>query len=290
MISYQGKYMSKELQRFYEAEIVKMNSHPELKAFERKMWDGKINNSISKNYKISLCTTCMGRLSDLSVCLLKNIEDNADYDNLEFVILDYNSKDGLGNWVKENLMGHIESGRVVYARTEEPEFYSMTRSRNLAFKVASGDIVNNLDADNFTNRGFASYLNMLANQQTDRAIFAKGKKMLRGRLGFWKKEFMEDLCGYEEDINDYGHDDWDLMLRAWKIGFRLMFFGGTYYANTGSKKHQTGNMKVDNWKFTESRNKYMSMKSIIEGATKANVGREWGKGNLIKNFNEEVIL
>lgn len=282
--------MSKELQKFYKDEIEKMYSHEELNNFERHMWDGKMTNPISKKYKISLCTTCMGRKHDLSIALMKNIEDNSDYDNLEFVILDYNSKDGLEDWAKENLMKHIESGRVTYARTTEPEFYSMTRSRNLAFKVASGDIVNNLDADNFTNKGFASYLNMLANQQTEKAIFAKGKKMLRGRLGFWKNEFMNDLGGYEESINDYGHDDWDLMLRAWKMGYRLMFFGGEYYANTGSKKHQTSNMANKNWKFTESRNKYMSMKNIIEGATKANVGREWGKGHLVKNFKEEIYL
>lgn len=265
---------------------------------QRDIWDGEITKPIEKEYKISLCTTCMGRLKDLSTTLPVNIELNKTYNNLEFVILDYNSNDGLGEWVKKNMMEHIESGKVVYYRTEDPEHYSMTKSRNLAFKLASGDIVNNVDADNFLLKDrhqpkqpecFARRLNILANQQPEKAIFAKGKKMLRGRLGFWKEEFMEVLQGYNEGINDYGHDDHDLMNRAWLAGFKLMWFGGKYYEGNGSKKHQTENMKQPNWRFTEARNKVISLQNLIDGKIKGN-SRPWGKGTLIKNFEEEIKL
>lgn len=263
----------------------------------KAIWDGKITKPVEKQYKISLCTTCMGRAKDLVTTLPVNIELNKSYKNLEFLILDYNSQDGLGDWVKENMMEHIESGLVSYYRTEEPDHYSMTKSRNLAFKLANGDIVNNVDADNFLLKNreiskeicFAEMLNTLANQQPKKAIFAKGKRMLRGRLGFWKKEFTQILKGYNENINDYGHDDHDLMNRAWLAGFKLMWFGGNYYESNGSKKHQTENMKQPNWKFTEARNKVISLENLLKEKVSGNDG-PWGKGILIKNFKEEITL
>ena len=101
------------------------------------IWDGKFTKNIKKIYKISFCTTVMNRLYNLKETLLKNIEDNKEYPDLEFVILDYNSQDGLEKWMKDNMMEHIESGRVSYYRTEEPKYFNMAHSRNIAFKVDS---------------------------------------------------------------------------------------------------------------------------------------------------------
>ena len=82
----------------------------------------------------------------------------------------------------------IEEGILNYYKTTEPEFYSMAISRNIAFKVAQGDIVNNVDADNLVGKGFASFINMLANETPEKAVFTKGKRMMHGRIGFYKKE------------------------------------------------------------------------------------------------------
>lgn len=256
-----------------------------------QVWDGQLKHKTPpRQYSVSVCTTCMNRLVDLRQTLPKNIDDNSDYPAVEFVLLDYNSKDGLGEWVQKELGNHIESGKLKYFRTEDPEFYSMTHSRNLAFKLASGAIVNNVDADNFTNPGFATKINELANQKPNYAIFAKGKRMLRGRLGFWKHEFIDLLGGYDEEIKDYGHDDWDLINRAYMMGFMLMWWGGQHYGNCGSKKHQTGNMKNPKWKETELRNKIISYEKIIDGKLKANIGKEWGKANIIKNFKDRFVI
>jgi len=271
--------------------------------FEKKFWDGEFkyfdrkSNPLTeerkeyKQNKISICTTCMDRLPDLQITLPKNIQDNSRKVNVEFVVLDYNStKHDIGAWIKADMMEHIESGKLVYCRTEDPQHYSMTKSRNLAFKCASGDIVNNVDADSLTNKGFAWYINRLANEMPKKALFAKGKRMLRGRVGLWKKEFIDLLGGYDEEIEDYGHDDWDLMDRAWALDFSLMWFGGAYFGRTDSKKHQTENMYNQSWKETEIRNKVISARKIIKGELKANVGREWGKAHIVKNFTEEFDL
>ena len=99
------------------------------------------------DYKISFCTVCMNRLYHLKQTLPRSIKDNMDYPNVEFVLLDYNSEDGLENWVNTEMSDYIDSGVLVYYKTEEPEHFHRSHSRNVMFKLASGDILINLDAD-----------------------------------------------------------------------------------------------------------------------------------------------
>lgn len=273
---------------YYREKIKEIHQKDELK-FKKNIWNEKVTKPVVRNYKISLCTTCMDRLFDLKKTLPKNIEDNKEYSNLEFVILDYNSKDGLAEWVKENLMEYIQSGRLVYYRTETPKFYSMTKSRNLAFKAASGDIVNNVDADNYVHTGFASYINIIANQFTEKVIFSKGLRMVRGRLGFWKSEFIDILKGYDEGIEDYGRDDHDLLNRALMAGFTLAQYGGKYFSKTDSKSHQTNNMRTKDWKLSELRNELHMLEGIVKKKIEGNKA-EWGQDKLVRNFEEEIII
>jgi hypothetical protein len=251
----------------------------------------QLNVEPERQFSISLCTTCMGRLGDLVQTFGKNVEQGATYASAEFLLLDYNSQDGLGAWVQANLMAEIESGRVTYARTTEPRFYSMSHSRNLAFRLARGQIVCNVDADNWTNEGFLEKLNELAHEQPTRAIFIKGKQLLRGRLAFYKQEWEEMLGGYDEELEGYGHDDRDLVTRAQLMGFQTKFFGGTYVTRikTGGFD-KVANMRVKDWRQTERLNKVASEEKIRSGLLKANVGRRWGAGRVRINFRDEVEL
>ncbi|MHA2217464.1 MAG: glycosyltransferase [Candidatus Hodarchaeales archaeon] len=257
------------------------------------LWSGKFTKPVGKKkYNISLCTTCMNRLDDLSVTLQKNIEDNIDYPRIEFVVLDYNStKDDVGQWIKDHVMEYIKAGKLNYYRTEEPTSFSMSNSRNMAFRAARGFIVNNVDADSFVNPGFADYLNQLAYQQPNKAIFAKSRRMMRGRIGFYKHEFIDLLGGYDEsNLTGYGHDDHDIVHRAYGLGFKLMYYGSKFYDGAPSKKHQIDNFIEKNWRYTEKRNKLISYFNLTYKIFKANRGIHWGKAKLIKNFEEEIIV
>ncbi len=260
------------------------------------IWDCQFSSNIKKIYKISFCTTCMDRLYNLKETLPKNIEDNEEYPNLEFVVLDYNSKDGLEKWIKKYMMNHIESGRLVYYRTSEPKYFSMSHSRNIAFKVATGEIVNNLDADNYTKNPpdadlkeiWPFYLNRMANERSRKIIFSKGKRSMHGRIGFYKDEFIEELGGYDEGLLGYGHDDHDLVKRAWKLNYSMYWWGGRYcYRLKTSRKEKSSHMER-HWKITEKENIKKSAKNIELGKFKANEGQHWGKAHLIKNFSEEI--
>jgi len=253
-----------------------------------------------KYYKISYCQTCMNRLHDLKITLPLNLESNKDYPNLEFVILDYNSTDGLGDWIKENMMEQIESGRLNYYRTEEPKYYSMTHSRNVAFKVAEGEIVNSLDVDNYTfdidkkykaDECWAYRINKIADEYPKKNIFVKSRQRRHGRIGFYKNEFIDILGGYDEDLEGYGWDDHDLVDRAMALGFSHISWVGYYYFSriwTGGKD-KGANMKRP-YKITEKENEIISKDKIAKGLLKANKKRHWGKATLIKNFQEEIKI
>jgi hypothetical protein len=262
------------------------------KYVNQNIWKKEDLPEPKKFNKISIVTTCMGRLKDLMITLPRNIKDNEDYPNLEFVIVDYNCYENTGNWIKHTFSDLIKDGRLIYCRTEEPTKYNMSHSRNIGFKIATGDIINSVDADSFTKKGFATYVNKLANIQPEKSIFGKGKRMLRGRLGFYKNEFIKELGGYDELLGSigYGSEDHDILARAWGLGYRLMWYGGVYYGRTDSKKHQTTNYNNKDWKHTETVNKIISIFNISQGRFKANKKRQWGKAKLVVNFEKEVEI
>ena len=244
--------------------------------------------------KISIITTCMNRTYDLKKTYIRNILDNIDYPNVEFVLLNYNSSDDLDEWVKKYLSGWIEDGVVNYYKTTEPKYYQMGHSRNIAYKVAQGEIVNNVDADNYTGRGFVDAINLLAELSPKKAIFAKGKKMMHGRVGLYKKEFLE-LGGYDEDFIGYGYDDHDLVIRAMMFGYKFMWWTGVPNGDFARRIRTprskiTKNMLHKNWKETEDINKKLNLEKIERKEFIANKGKHWGKATLIKNFKETIKI
>lgn len=114
---------------------------------------------MDKHNKVSFCITCKGRKDQLSHTLPLNLKNNADYPNTEFVVLDYDSQDGLAEWIKQNFQAEIDSGTLRYARLANAPHFKMAHAKNMAHRIATGDILCNLDADNISAPGFASWLN-----------------------------------------------------------------------------------------------------------------------------------
>lgn len=182
-----------------------------------------------KNYKISFCVVCMNRLHQLKQTLLKNIKDSEDYSELEFIVLDYNSEDGMEDWAKENLADFISNGRVVYYKTTDPTSWSPSHSKNLAFNLATGDIICSIWADYYTGAGFAKYVN--DSFKTDDNIvltpidFHKIKKGYNpsgdvlGKVCVKKSDFLR-IKGFDERMNRHGFEDYDFINRLEMIGVK----------------------------------------------------------------------
>ena len=169
----------------------------------------------------------------------------------------------------------------------------MSHSRNVAFKLAKGDIVLNVDADNFTRFGFAYYVNRLANVIPDKGVFIKSNQVMHGRIGFYKKDFIELLGGYDEGLVGYGFDDRDLFFRAIAQEFTIGSYG-KFYRKTKIDLPKNTNYDPDtkayDTKYTEWVNKIVSLGNLMLYKFKANEGRHWGKATVIKNFKEEISI
>jgi glycosyltransferase involved in cell wall biosynthesis len=203
--------------------------------------------------------------------LEKNIIDNADYCNVEFVILNYGSTDDLDDFIMKDMKQYVDGGILKYFKVDA-ENYDMSHSRNIAFKLATGDIVNNIDADNFLGKckdgvtGFASLINKMAEVSGEKALFFRSKRLAHGRLGMWKKDFLE-IGGYPEQLADgskfegYGWDDKCLTYRCGALGYKMMWFCGEMDVNriktSGGDKGK--HMKNKNWKETENLNYELTM-------------------------------
>jgi len=170
-----------------------------------------------KFHKISFCIVCMNRLDHLKATLLENIRNNVDYPAAEFILLDYNSVDGLEDYIQHHLMTEIEEGNLIYYKTDQPKFFLRSHSRNLAFKLASGELICNLDADNFTGKGFAAFINRNFNEQDGIFLTAPLKENITGRIVVRKEDFMA-IGGYDENMRDYGFEDYDLTSRLERAG------------------------------------------------------------------------
>ena len=181
--------------------------------------------------KISFCITCMNRLHHLQETLKKNIEDNYLPDDVEFVLLDYNSKDGLEQWVQQNMQFYIDIGILSYYKTTEPQYYLRSHSRNMVFRLASGNILCNLDADNFLGKGFA--VEMIKEFEQKRNIFYTSdlsSSDAYGRVCVLKNDFLS-IRGYDEKLVGYGHEDRNLFLRLEKHQLKHLYYYNQEFNN-----------------------------------------------------------
>jgi glycosyltransferase involved in cell wall biosynthesis len=180
-----------------------------------------------KQHTISLVTVCMNRLHHLQQTLPRNIIDNQEYEHLEFVVLDYNSTDGLAEWMKSSMRKYIDNGRLRYYHTLEPASYHPAHSRNMAFLLSTGELICNVDADNYTGKGFAAYINnrFCENEKSILVTFGGSKRIAAsdtyGRVCVTRHDFMT-VKGYDESIDKYCGEDIDLAKRVMQLGRRTV--------------------------------------------------------------------
>ena len=224
---------------------------------------------------ISFCTTCMDRIQYLKYTLPTNIEvSDFLYPNVEFILVDYDSKDGLEGWVKKTLKKHLYSGVLRYYKVTGYKYFNRSHAKNIAHKQAKGNIVCNLDADNFISVEFIETVLRLF--ERDRNIILHGTGGAHGKVCLMKNNFLK-LGGYNEDLVDWGVEDIDLLQRAglylklkkyklWQ--FDLMI----NHDHEERTKKAKGNDLSQMWDY----NIEIAHQAIKKKQYVANVGREWG--------------
>ena len=174
--------------------------------------------------KIAFCITCMNRLHHLQQTIEENIQDNYLPDAVEFVLLDYNSKDGLKEWIWKNMQQYIDNGMLIYYQTDQPKYYHRSHSRNMVFRLANARLVCNLDADNFFGNGFAAF--MIEEFDKNENLFYTSDLSFEdifGRVCLTKNNFLK-IRGYNESLDGYGYEDVDLFSRLTRLGLIQKYF------------------------------------------------------------------
>ncbi|MBS1664530.1 MAG: glycosyltransferase [Bacteroidetes bacterium] len=184
--------------------------------------------------KISICTVCMNRLTYLRETLPLNIEENRHYPGIEFILLDYNSRDNMENWARIHMADYIASGLLKYYKTTEPEYFLLSHSKNMAMRLATGDIVCMVDADNFAGPGYAHWVNEVFTKQGNTTIITTLEKAdipygdQGGKLCF-DRSMLHTSRGFDESLVGYGVEDLDLVNRLEKMGGTRVFIRDKKY-------------------------------------------------------------
>lgn len=234
---------------------------------------------------ISVCTTCMNRIDDIAQTLPKNLEDNEDYGPAEFILLDYGSGDGLGVWVRDHLKQYINSGRLSYYRTEQNKFRP-NHSRNVTFRLSRGEVVVNVDADNFMHKGFLTRINQCASAAESgvlivpQSFLAPGSDRfyLRGRFAVYRKDLF-DLGGFDEELDsNYSHDDVSFVLRAMLSGFKTVRFEDRFVDDRletplPRRTEMFANRNLYRGKLANER---ITKRKLSRCELKVNKGKNWG--------------
>lgn len=179
--------------------------------FKEKILNSSYNFHYQRIPFISFCTVCMNRTEWLKKTVENNIETSKRYENLEFVLLNYNSTDDMEEYVENNLIEYINGGILKYYKTKDPEKFERCHAKNMAYRLATGDILINIDADMLIKDGFIEYIRDLFSFPS---VLSHGE-ICKGCISVLRKSFYE-VRGYDEFMKTYGPEDLDFVLRVYR--------------------------------------------------------------------------
>lgn len=246
----------------------------------------KLDGSYQSNLSISLCTAVKDRFDHLEKTFLHNIYDNKDYSNCEFILLNYSCPDPrTERWVRSELKTYIDEGKVKYYLYPDGKHFQMAHSRNLAFRLAQGEVVCNVDADNFLGSGFVYYVSAVLSRNN---FFLRGPRDgrgLGGRICVRRKDW-ELVGGYDERIKNWGPEDLDFANRLCMAGLKQKFILSEKFCHTISHsdelrfRHSSENNKESLMKYKEIISKNRELGIISPN------NNTFGHGRVQKNFVE----
>jgi glycosyltransferase involved in cell wall biosynthesis len=224
----------------------------------------------------------MGRRHQLEQVYRRNIERASSYGNVEFVLLDYASKDGLADWVHAELGAWLERGIVRFVRTDQPVAFDMAHAKNVAHLQATGDILVNLDADNWFESGFAEELATLFAGGPAVAGLRAYRQGCMGRIAVRRSDFIA-LGGYDEDLRGWGYEDVDFLVRAMKFGLKRKRL---HHRHAGALQHDDAVrfefIPIKDKLRLHRMNKARSQVKLAKGQLIANAGRAWGTARMLE--------
>lgn len=223
--------------------------------------------------KISFCTSCMNRLHQLAQTLPANLEPLLEDGRAELVVLNYNSQDGLDEWMKR-YQSYIDSGVIRYGHETKARYFHASKAKNLAHYLATGEFLVNLDADNFIENSIPEMRRYWREDPWAVLWLWPGSDYSDGtfgRIGLNRAVFVK-CGGYDEEFLPIAVQDRDLLSRLAELGY-------PYRQLTGTGARALRNSTEEKCAFLGSKLSYDEMDSINRTQMLSNIA----SGRLIRN-------
>jgi hypothetical protein len=107
---------------------------------------------INKQILVSFVTTCVNEFEQLKETYYKNVTAYKIYNNVEFILINFgeNENDNVTEYLTTNLYNEIKTGKLKYYKRSMPlNKFNIASLKNVAFTLADGKYVYNLDCDNY---------------------------------------------------------------------------------------------------------------------------------------------
>jgi hypothetical protein len=231
--------------------------------------------------RISLCTTCRNRVHQLKHVFDRNLSTVLADADAEWVILNYNSSDDLDSFVLSRL--DDSKGKILYVREKSAQSWHSSIAKNIAHRTASGEVLMNLDCDNYIGNALKTIRNKLKGKIGGLHLWSgRNGDGTYGRIVVRRQYFLA-AGGYDESFYPMAHQDTDLLNRLNAMGVII----GRYSCGRGKALKNTKiesilHCQLDGmtWEQFREANMLMSQTNLRSGNLIANAGREWGTGDL----------
>ena len=181
---------------------------------------------------ISLGTPCMNRTYDLKKVMSSRLESAAASPPAEIVIINYQSKDDLDDYI--HTLEMPDGVGLIYRRyTGKHTTYYTAHAVNLAVMSGNGDYIGYIDADAYVHPEYV---------QTIRKLAEAGNVYIRGRtyrnMFIIQRQAFIDAGGYDERFELYGPEDKDFQARMSRRGIPVTEYDDKYVWNIPTPKHR----------------------------------------------------
>jgi len=244
---------------------------------------------------ISICIPNMNRTYDLKQTLPKTIQAINNSPPAEIVVLDYDSKDDLEEYIKttKDTVFLEEGNTLLYTKSPNHPYFSISHSRNLAALASHGEYIIILDADISPHEDFINYIRELIEKENPIWMCEKGltiEGFTAGRIPVVKRDEFISAGGYDERFNVCGPEDKDICMRLHRRGGKFIAFPHSLTDEIYTpRKEKIRNLNLELYKDELPKGKgwtklvmSRTMRKIYEEnnankALVANEGKEWGK-------------
>ena len=238
--------------------------------------------------ELSFCITCMNRFEQISQTLLLNLKNNKNL-KVEFVLVDFNSTDGLKQFILNNndFKFYLKSKQLKYYFTTSLKNWHASIAKNTAHRLATGKILVNLDCDNFIGKDGGEYIINIFKKNNYNIILSQSKDLYGsgtfGRISISKDYFFK-LGGYNELFYPMGYQDTDFINRAIKFNLKLIHLNEKNEALLNNKKDSIKNCHMNlTYERMETMNKLISKFNIDNNELTVNKFRKIIGVNIFRN-------